>query len=161
MNVNTIQAIATLLSALIIPWLVQLIKTKAMSSEVARWVALGVSLAAGVVTGLASGIPSTPEQWVTCILAVVGGIQVAYTAFKAVGVTNAWLDALLNIGSTDGKHTVAAVEAAAEADEAAADDAEAATSSGVQALADDVQTIEAADEPTPIKEVADDTPAVG
>lgn len=138
---STIQAIATLVSALLIPWLVQLIKTKTMSSEVARWVALAVSLVAGVLTGLAAGIPATAGDWVTCVLAVVGGIQVAYSAFKAVGVTNAWLDALLNIGSVDGKHTVAAV----------ADDT----------TADVEPVIEVTDEPTPVAEAETLQNAVG
>lgn len=148
---STIQAIATLVSALLIPWLVQLIKTKTMSSEVARWVALAVSLVAGVLTGLAAGIPATAGDWVTCILAVVGGIQVAYSAFKAVGVTNAWLDALLNIGSVDGKHTVAAV-AAEEAAQTVSDDT---TTAGVDPV------IEIADEPTPVAEDENLQNAVG
>lgn len=96
---TTIQAIATIISVLVIPWLVQCIKTQAMTGTTARWVSIGVSLVAGVATGFVGGIPATPGDWVTCILAVVGGIQIAYSAFKAVGVTNNWLDALLNVGN--------------------------------------------------------------
>lgn len=96
-----IQAISTLISVLIIPWVVQLIKTRTMTGTTARWVSLAISLAAGVTTGFLGGIPATPGDWVTCILAVVGGIQIAYSAFKAVGITNAWLDALLNVGNVN------------------------------------------------------------
>ncbi|MBW3090448.1 hypothetical protein [Bifidobacterium miconisargentati] len=96
-----IQAISTLISVLVIPWVVQLIKTQAMTGTTARWVSLAISLAAGAATGLLGGIPNTPGDWVTCILAVVGGTQIAYSAFKAVGITNNWLDALLNVGNVN------------------------------------------------------------
>ncbi|NMM93853.1 hypothetical protein [Bifidobacterium oedipodis] len=96
---TVIQAVATVISVLVIPWLVQLIKTNTMSGVAARWTALIVSIVAGVVTGFVGGVPANPGDWVTCILAVVGGIQIAYSAFKAVGVTNAWLDALVNVGN--------------------------------------------------------------
>lgn len=94
-----IQAIASIVSILIVPFLVQAIKSEAMSGNTARWVSIGVSVLAGVLTGLAGGIPSDPGAWVTCVFSVVGGIQVAYSAFKAVGVTSRWLDALLALGS--------------------------------------------------------------
>ena len=32
------------------------------------------------------------------IFACVGGVQVAYAAFKSVGITDKWLDALLALG---------------------------------------------------------------
>ena len=34
----------------------------------------------------------------TSIFACVGGVQVAYAAFKAVGITSKWLDSLLALG---------------------------------------------------------------
>lgn len=34
----------------------------------------------------------------TSIFTCVGGVQVAYAAFKAVGVTSKWLDSLLALG---------------------------------------------------------------
>ena len=94
-----IQAVASITSAIIVPFLVQAIKTEAMSGEIARWVSIIVSLAAGLITGLAGGVPDEPGAWATCVFAVVGGVQVAYSAFKAVGVTSRWLDALLALGS--------------------------------------------------------------
>ena len=48
---------------------------------------------------MANGIPTDPGAWVTAIFACVGGVQVAYAAFKAVGVTDKWLDALLAMGA--------------------------------------------------------------
>lgn len=39
-----------------------------------------------------------PSAWVTSIFACVGGVQVAYAAFKSVGITDKWLDALLALG---------------------------------------------------------------
>ena len=96
---TTIQLIATLVSAVVIPYIVQLIKTHTMSANVARALGIGVSLLAGVLTGFIAGIPDTPAAWLTCVFAVIGGVQVAYAAFKAVGVTSAWLDALQNIGT--------------------------------------------------------------
>ena len=59
--------------------------------------AMTLSLIAGVVTGFVSGIPSDPASWVTCVFALVGGVQTAYTLFKGVGVTSKWLDALLGV----------------------------------------------------------------
>lgn len=101
---SEIQAIASVVSALVVPFLVQAIKTEAMGGEVARWVSIMVSLLAGLLTGLAGGVPDDPGAWATCVFAVVGGVQVAYSAFKSVGVTSKWLDALLSLGSSDPKH---------------------------------------------------------
>lgn len=94
-----VQAIAALIAALVIPFVVQLIKTDAMRGNVARWVSLVVSLVAGIVAGMAGGMPDSPEMLVTCVFATVGGIQTAYAAFKAVGVTSKVFDALLAVGS--------------------------------------------------------------
>ena len=57
----------------------------------AYWAAMHESYA--IVTDQATG------AWVTAIFACVGGVQVAYAAFKAVGVTDKWLDALLAMGT--------------------------------------------------------------
>ena len=48
---------------------------------------------------MAGGMPTDPTAWVTSVFAAVGGVQVAYAAFKAVGVTDKWLDALLAMGT--------------------------------------------------------------
>ena len=47
---------------------------------------------------MANGAPADPGAWVTSIFACVGGVQVAYAAFKSVGITDKWLDALLALG---------------------------------------------------------------
>lgn len=94
-----IQAGLTVLTVLVVPYIVQAIKTKAMTGNVARWTAIAVSALFGALTAMANGIPTDPGAWVTAIFACVGGVQVAYAAFKAVGVTDKWLDALLAMGA--------------------------------------------------------------
>lgn len=93
-----IQAGLTVLTVLVVPYIVQAIKTKAMTGNVARWTAIAVSALCGALTAMA-GMPTDPTAWVTSIFAAVGGVQVAYAAFKAVGVTDKWLDALLAMGT--------------------------------------------------------------
>lgn len=93
------EVIAAIVAVIVIPFLTNAIKTKAMSGNAARWVAIIVSIIGGIIVGLVGGVPTTPEAWLTTIFAIVGGVQVAYSAFKSVGVTNAWLDALLNVNT--------------------------------------------------------------
>ena len=96
MNEN--QAGHTVLTVLVVPYIVQAIKTKAMTGNAARWTAIAVSALCGALTAMANGMPADPGAWVTSIFACVGGVQVAYAAFKTVGVTDKWLDALLALG---------------------------------------------------------------
>jgi acid phosphatase family membrane protein YuiD len=95
---NEMQAGLTVLTALVVPYIVQAIKSKAMAGNVARWIAIAVSAGCGVLTAMSGGMPTDPSAWVTSIFACVGGVQVAYAAFKTVGVTDKWLDALLALG---------------------------------------------------------------
>ena len=95
---NDIQAVLTVCTVLVVPYIVQAIKTKAMTGNVARWIAIAVSAMCGVLTAMASGMSTDASAWVTSIFAAVGGVQVAYAAFKSVGVTDKWLDALLALG---------------------------------------------------------------
>lgn len=95
---TNIQASLTVLTVLVVPYIVQAIKSKAMTGNVARWIAIAVSALCGVLTAMAGGMPTEPAAWVTSIFACVGGVQVAYAAFKTVGVTDKWLDALLALG---------------------------------------------------------------
>lgn len=94
-----ITPIATLIICVVLPYVVNLCKKTQWSKEVKRWLAIGVSVLVGVATGIISGIP-TPATFVTWILAVIGGVQVAYTLFKNIGITSGWLDALEGIGSS-------------------------------------------------------------
>ena len=89
---------ATLILCVVIPYVVNLCKKSEWSTNAKRWLAIGFSLVAGVATALLSGMP-TPETLVAWTLAVIGGVQVAYAAFKAIGVTSGWLDALEGVGS--------------------------------------------------------------
>lgn len=93
------EAIALVVTALVVPYLVALIRNEAITGNRARWLAVAVSALAGIVAGLVGGIPATPGDLVACIFAAVGGTQVAYTAFRSVGVTSKWLDALMEIGT--------------------------------------------------------------
>lgn len=93
-----ITPIATLVICVIMPYVVNLCKKAQWSKNVKRWLAIGVSLLVGVATGVIAGMP-TPETFVTWVLAIIGGTQVAYSAFKSIGVTSGWLDALEGIGS--------------------------------------------------------------
>ena len=98
---TVIEVVAAIVAVVIIPFLVNAIKTKAMTGSVARWVAIIVSVIGGIIVGLIGGVPTTPEAWLTTVFAIVGGVQFAYSAFKSVGITNAWLEALLNVNTGD------------------------------------------------------------
>ena len=98
---TAIEVVAAIVAVVIIPFLVNAIKTKAMTGSVARWVAMIVSVIGGLIVGLIGGMPTTPEAWLTTVFAIVGGVQFAYSAFKSVGITNAWLEALLNVNTGD------------------------------------------------------------
>lgn len=94
-----IVAIATIIICLVLPFVVNLCKNQEWSSNTKRWIAISFSAIAGVATGCISGIP-TAETFVTWIMAVVGGTQLAYSAFKSIGITSNWLDSLEGIGMT-------------------------------------------------------------
>lgn len=98
---TVMEAVAAIVAVVIIPFLVNAIKTKAMTGGVARWVAIIVSVIGGIIVGLIGGVPTTPEAWLTTVFAMVGGVQFAYSAFKSVGITNAWLEVLLNVNTGD------------------------------------------------------------
>lgn len=98
---TVIEVVAAIVAVVVIPFLVNAVKTKAMTGNVARWVAIIVSVIGGIIVGLIGGVPTTPEAWLTTVFAIVGGVQFAYSAFKSVGITNAWLEALLNVNTGD------------------------------------------------------------
>lgn len=98
---TVIEVVAAIVAVVVVPFLVNAIKTKAMTGSVARWVAMIVSVIGGIIVGLIDGIPATPEAWLTTVFAIVGGVQFAYSAFKSVGITNAWLEALLSVNTGD------------------------------------------------------------
>lgn len=90
--------IATLVVVVVLPFFVNLCTTEAISSNVKRWIVIVVSLLVGIATGVLSGFP-TPETLVTWVLACLGGVQLSYSAFKSIGITNTWLEALQGIGT--------------------------------------------------------------
>ena len=97
---NEMQAGLTVLTVLVVPYIVQAIKSEAMGGNTARW--LAISALCGALTAMAGGMPTDASAWVTSIFACVGGVQVAYASFRAVGVTDKWLDALLALGEVKG-----------------------------------------------------------
>lgn len=95
---TAIQAALTIATVVVVPYIVQAIKTEAMGGTAARWLAIAVSATCGALTALAGGLPGDPAACVTAVFAAIGGVQVAYAAFRSVGITDKWLDALLALG---------------------------------------------------------------
>lgn len=95
------EAIALVVTALVVPYVVALIRNEAITGNRARWLAVGVSALAGVVAAFVGGIPTSPAEVVGCAFAAVGGTQFAYTAFRSVGVTSKWLTALMEVRTND------------------------------------------------------------
>ena len=91
------EAIALLVTAIVVPYVVQLIKQQAITGKAAYWLAVGVSIVAGICVGFVGGIPETIGDWVLSIVAAISGVQLAYVAYKSVGITSKALDALANI----------------------------------------------------------------
>lgn len=91
-----ITPICTIVLAVVLPFVINLVKNESWDSSIKMWIAIIFSGIAGLATGLIGGVPTT-ETLITWVFSVVGGVQIAYAAFKAVGVTSKWLDALENI----------------------------------------------------------------
>lgn len=92
--------VATIIVCVVLPYVVNVLKKSTWSANMKRWIAIIVSLVVGVAVGIISGAP-TPETLVTWVLSVIGGTQIAYAAFKSIGITSGWLDALEGIGVKD------------------------------------------------------------
>lgn len=92
-----IQAVASVVIAILLPFAVNLCASKTCSGDTKRFIAIAASIAAGIASGIAFGIPTEPETLLVWSFAIVGGVQTSYAAFKKVGVTHEVLDALANI----------------------------------------------------------------
>lgn len=97
--------IMTTILTIVIPFVINLAKKATWSANTKRWVAICFSVVGGVTTGFIAGMPSTPELFVGWVLTVVGGVQVVYAAFKSIGITSNWLDALEGIGNKPSEPT--------------------------------------------------------
>jgi len=86
----------------LLPFIVAAIAKVEWSGSAKAWLATGLSLAVGIGAAITSGIKVTPETVVVFVLAVRGGMEIAYNLFKKAGITSAWLDALLGVGSDTG-----------------------------------------------------------
>lgn len=121
-----IQPVSAVFFAIFLPYVVQLVK-RANWSSVVNWViAVVISILAGVFTAFINGTP-TPETLVAWVTAVVGGVQAAYNLFKAIGVTNDWLDKWFYFTSEDDTGTVTESVAATDNKKAEYDNAAAET----------------------------------
>ena len=87
------------LSPLVLPYLVQFAASRSWPSAWKLAFAIAVSALFGLLGALiASGMPSAAVLTVW-IGAGILGTQVTVRAFKAIGLTSSWLDALLAFGS--------------------------------------------------------------
>lgn len=93
-------AIAGLISAFVLPFVIALIKRNQWSENVKRWVAVIVTVLVGIAAGVLFGIP-TPETLAVFVVAVYGAMNAAYALFKSIGITVNWLDALSDLGSAE------------------------------------------------------------
>lgn len=92
---TVMEAIAFIVTAVFVPYVVALVKGGGLTGSKARWLAVGISVLAGIVVGFVGGIPETAGAWITCVMAAIGAVQAAYTLFRSVGITSKWLDALM------------------------------------------------------------------
>lgn len=95
-------AIAGLVSAFVLPFVIALIKRNQWSENVKRWIAVIVTVFVGIAAGILFGVP-TPETLAVFVTAVYGAMNVAYALFKSIGITVNWLDALSDLGSIEKK----------------------------------------------------------
>jgi SNF family Na+-dependent transporter len=93
-----ILAVAGLISAVILPFIIALIQKYEWSTHTKRLIAIITTIVVGMAAAVATGMP-TPETLVTFILAVIGAMNLAYALFKKLGITVKWLDALTELGS--------------------------------------------------------------
>lgn len=89
--------LVTSVCGIVIPWVVQLIKSKTIIGSKALVLSIALSIIGAIVTGLASGIPIDPASWSAFVILVVVSVQGFYSMFKAAGVTSRWMDALLAV----------------------------------------------------------------
>ena len=88
-----LQPCALMFTSIVLPFFISLISQVNWSGNKKRVLAVAVSLAAGLAEAVIFGVP-TPETLIQWSFTVVGGVQMAYTAFKSIGVTSVALDAL-------------------------------------------------------------------
>lgn len=85
-----------------LPFAVAVIARCDWSGEAKSWTAFGLSVALGVLAPFIAGLAFVPANIVAIATAAFTVCTLAYAAFKRVGITSKWLDALLEIGSLTG-----------------------------------------------------------
>jgi hypothetical protein len=88
-----IVAIAGLVTAIILPFVVALLQQDRWTANTKRLIAIIITVLVGIATAIIAGIP-TPETIVIYVLGIIGAMNMAYALFKAIGITSSWLDAL-------------------------------------------------------------------
>lgn len=91
-------AIAGLVTAFVLPFVIALIKRNQWSDNTKRWIAVIVTVLVGIAAGYIFGIP-TPDTLAMFVVAIYGAMNMAYALFKSLGITVKWLDALSDLGS--------------------------------------------------------------
>ncbi len=114
---------ALVVTSIILPFVVALCQSEGWSARTKEWVAVAVATLVGVAYVVQSGAPLADVPAVAA--ALVGGMQVAYLAFSAIGVKSKVLDALARVrltvepkaddGSTSTDTTESSATAAADA----------------------------------------------
>ena len=86
---------------LAIPFVVNLVKSSTWSSSRKRFIGITTSIIGGLATTgaqIAATGAFDPNLLFLYVLSTIGGVQMTYALFSAIGVTSRWLDALEGIG---------------------------------------------------------------
>ncbi len=86
-----------IMATMLIPLAVNLVSKCSYSGETKSLISLGFSIVVGILALLAAGLNLPP---VVAIAAAFGGAQLSYLAFKRIGITNKWMEVLLQFGSS-------------------------------------------------------------
>ncbi|MDR1713099.1 MAG: hypothetical protein LBR39_02945 [Coriobacteriales bacterium] len=97
-----LQAVIGLVLVLVLPFVLAVAQhyQQEWSKTARRWVCIVASIVAGIATALLGGIP-TPDTFVLWVFAGIGGVQTSYAAYKAIGITVGWLDALEGVKNAE------------------------------------------------------------
>lgn len=88
---------AALVIAVVLPFVIALLQGETWSANVKNWIAIAICALTGAAYMVTSGIAITPENITAVVMVFVGGTQIAYRAFKGIGITSKFLDALTSV----------------------------------------------------------------
>jgi hypothetical protein len=84
---------------IVIPFVVALVAQCPWPSWVKEIIGLAVSIGVGILGAFIAGLVLTPDTLLVFFAAVFTGYKLSYRLFANVGITSAWLDDLLALGS--------------------------------------------------------------